>query len=380
MSRVLHVVWSMDPTTGGLSRAVALIANTQARAGLEVVVLTTRSGPPTPAQDVVGLAPEVQVIEFARSRLTARFAGSRTLGRWLRANVTARDTVHVHAVWDIASSTGARVARSRRAHLVLSPHGSLEPFDLRKHAPAKKVLGRLVVRPSLRAGVVHCTTHREADCLETYGARPDVHVIPLPADDPPGPAERNDFRVSHGLTAQEPLLLFLGRVDYKKGIAHLLQAMVQMTQPARLVIAGSGEPGYVEEVRALATELGLSDRVVWVGWLGPEDRRDAYFSCDVFVLLSDAENFGIVVVEALQHDCVVVASEQVGVAVDVADQGGVLLAQRDPRSAAAVLDKALSDADLRERTRERAQQVLREDFDPVALADRYTGLTRRSRR
>lgn len=363
------MVASLSPATGGLARAVSLIASSHARAGLEVLVLTTADG-----AAVEQLTPPVQVHCFPRDRTTRRFAGSRALRRWLRTELRPDDTVHVHAIWDLPAVLAGRHARRVGARTVVSPHGSLEPFDLRKHAVAKRLLGPLLVRPLLADATVHCTAEREARSLVGYGARPGVRVLPLPVEDEPSVGDAGAFREAHDVPPEVPVLLFLGRVDRKKGLAHLLRAVALMRHPAHLVIAGAGDDSLESELRGLAEKLALRHRVTWTGWLHGPAKADAFSAADLFVLLSDAENYGIAAVEAMQHGATVVVSDQVGAAEDPALVGAVLLAPREPAAAAARLDRYLDDLPLREATRRAASRALEERLSPRALDPAYRAL------
>lgn len=367
--RVVHVAAGLEATSGGLARAVALIAASHHRSGFPVTVLTSAARPST-----TPLPPGIGALHFTRGAVSGRFGGSRGLWRWLRSEVGPDDTVHVHGTWDLPAVWAARRAHRVGARLVISPHGSLEPFDVRKHAVAKQVLGPLVIRSLLNGAVVHCTAQREARSLLTYGARPEVQVLPLPLGPRPPRGDAGRFRRAHAIPTGVPLLLFLGRVNYKKGITHLVRALARMRTRAHLVIAGAGEPEYEAAVRAEVEDSGLTGQVTWTGWLDGQTKADALAAADLFVLLSDAENYGIAVVEALQHGAAVVVSDQVGAAEDLAPRGALLLAPREPRAAAAQLDRVLADDALRRHVVRRAEQALLEVLSPAALDPRYADL------
>ena len=71
------------------------------------------------------------------------------------------DAVHVHSTWSIPTIVASLLALRKQTRLIISPHGSLEPYDVRKHARQKQLLGPLFVRPLLnRASTVLCTTHQ----------------------------------------------------------------------------------------------------------------------------------------------------------------------------------------------------------------------------
>ena len=105
-----------------------------------------------------------------------------------------------------------------------------------------------------------------------------------------------------------------------------------------------------------------------------DEKADAYAAADLFVLVSDAENYGITIVEAIQHKCVVAASGEVGAAAWLADRGAVVIAPRTAPEAAAQLDRALIDSELRVQVLEAGRRVLVDELAPDTIDDSYARL------
>lgn len=361
---VLHVVGSLDDATGGLQSAVVAIAGAHARAGHRVIIATVERPDDTHA----GLGPLDARIEtrlFPVSRLGGRLGRSASLDRWLRSHLADVDVVHVHSLWNApVFSAGFRAVRHDR-RLVISPHGSLDPFDLAKHTVAKRIVGRLAVRPLLaRAGTILCTTAREVVVLELYGARACTTVAALPPGAPAPPARAvTTTREGLGLDPDARLLLFLGRIDYKKGLPPLLRALALMDPTTHLVIAGAGTPAYEAVVRDEVSRLGVEDRVHLTGWVSGEAKSDLLAAADAFVLLSDRENYGIAVIEAVQALTPVVITSEVFVSGPLEAAGAALVTTQDPRRAADDLTALLDDPGRLTRMRDAAARFVREELD-----------------
>jgi glycosyltransferase involved in cell wall biosynthesis len=107
-------------------------------------------------------------------------------------------------------------------------------------------------------------------------------------------------------------LLFLGRLDPKKGIERLLDACAivrrQGEVAVHLTIAGDGDDSYVTSLRRRISDLGLADLVLLVGWVDGGAKASLLERNDLLVLPSYTENFGMVVAEALAHSVQVIAS------------------------------------------------------------------------
>lgn len=134
-----------------------------------------------------------------------------------------------------------------------------------------------------------------------------------------------------------PMLLFVGRLDERKGLRYLLAALplVLAQQSVRLHIVGKGH--LEDEIKLQCHQMGLDAIVDFLGVLSKEELALEYASCNIFVLPAivdskgDTEGLGIVMIEALAHEKPVVASA-VGGIVDVIRSGstGLLVPEKDP--------------------------------------------------
>ena len=106
-------------------------------------------------------------------------------------------------------------------------------------------------------------------------------------------------------------MLFIGRLDPKKGIEALLKAcsLVDSALPWRLAITGWGPPEYVSQLKEQIHALGLSGRVEMLGAVLSEEKKGLFECSDVALVPSYTENFAIVVAEALAHGVPVIASK-----------------------------------------------------------------------
>jgi glycosyltransferase involved in cell wall biosynthesis len=119
-------------------------------------------------------------------------------------------------------------------------------------------------------------------------------------------------------------LLFLGRIDRKKGCDLLLGAFATVARQhpdLHLVMAGPGGSLWRDELQSIATQAGVGDRVHWPGMLQGDAKWGAFAGCEAFVLPSHQENFGIAVAEALACGRPVLISDQINIAPEIAADG-----------------------------------------------------------
>ena len=234
---------------------------------------------------------------------------------WSRAmkaafrDVARYDLVHSHAVYLWPGVAAARAARSARVPYVISPRGMLVPELIRAKSRIVKTLWlRLVERRALAgASAIHFTSTLEwNDASRTNLPIRAAFVVPNGIDVPPRPEVERDERT----------LLFLGRINWKKGLDRVIERLPSLPG-VRFVIAGNDEESLTPQLRELAERQGVADRVEFPGPVYGQAKETLLASATLFVLLSQSENFGNAVLEALAMGTPAVLSEGVGLAEEV---------------------------------------------------------------
>lgn len=309
--RVLHVVPTYLPARryGGPIVAVHGLCKALAARGHEVDVFTTNvDGGGTldvPTNEPVML--DGVRVHYFPSRLRRLY--------WSPAmplrDVASYDLVHSHAVYLWPGVAAARAARRRRVPYVISPRGMLVPELIKERSRVAKTLWlQLVERGALaKASGIHFTSQLEWDDAKRTGLPlPSPFVVPNGIDLPDKP----------GVPRDASTLLFLGRINWKKGLDRAIELLTRLPRQVRLVIAGNDEESLTPFLRELAQKLGVADRVEFPGPVYGDAKNELLARATLFVLLSTSENFGNVVLEALAMETPVVVSKGVGLADDVA--------------------------------------------------------------
>ena len=377
--RALILINGVVDTSGGTLRAAVNIA--EAMAGDGAVV--TFSAPVVRAQPhrTVDLMDErVERRLFPASRPAARFGGSVRQLWWLWRNVRSFDEVQTHSLFALSAVYAIIVCAARRVPVMLWPHGSLDPFDLRKHARIKRIVGPVITRRLLdRCSALLFTTTHESRIAVTYGSQTPREVVALPVA--PLSVEGADpaaWRERHGVPGDVPVVLFLGRIDYKKRLPLLVEAVSLLdTRDAHLVVVGDGPDSERALVAETAARCGVTDRVHVIGWLEGTDRIEAFAVGDVFALLSDAENFGLSVIEAMSVGCPAVISDRLSLAEDLERAGAAICVERDAAAAAKAIDMLLTNPAEAARMGAWARALVAREFAPAAVAARLREVTMR---
>jgi glycosyltransferase involved in cell wall biosynthesis len=353
--KVLHVVPSLDEAMGGSITAALGQAQQRTQAGRPTRVVS--GADEHDRLDYLATDfPTVRWQTFPRSFPRARFQ-SRALARWLPGALADTDLVHLHGVFHAPALAVTRRAGGARVPFIVQPHGSLDPFDLAKHAGPKWLYGPTVVRRVLdRAAAILCTTTFEQDRLVTWGSSTPVHVAPLAVQPPPA-ADGGAFRTRHGIAPDAVVVLFLGRLDPKKGLDLLVPAVARLrsTAPAlHLVVVGAGDAASTTEADALLEQPVAAGWATRLGFLTGQDKAEAWAAADVFGLVSRNENFGITVVEAAGAGLALALSDEVALASDVRAVGAGHVGPPSVEGAVAALEPLL-DRGVRAEAGRRAQ-------------------------
>ncbi|MBI4438618.1 glycosyltransferase family 4 protein [Candidatus Woesearchaeota archaeon] len=181
----------------------------------------------------------------------------------------------------------------------------------------------------------------------------------------------------------ELMVLFVGRLVERKGPDYLVDAfqrVVGVVSNARLVVVGGGP--MLDSLRAQASSLGISDRVVFAGEIPNAELPKYYCACDLFVLPSivdrhgDREGQGVVYAEAMACRKPVIGTNTGGIPDVISPKVGLLVREKDSEDLAAGIVKLLKDSGLRDRMGQNAYKLVHERFAWDKIAREYVKVFR----
>lgn len=249
-----------------------------------------------------------------------------------------------------------------RSHLEVAIAGKLRrtPTALDLVDIIRPGVGRRVLR--LAARIADLTVANSTATAKTVGVGPDVEIIHPGIDLTRfAPGERNEALRSELCGGVDvPLVAVIGRLDAKKGVHVLVDAMCRLTGPhadARLVVVGehgTGPKEYADRLRAEAV-AALGDRVRFLG--RRSDIPDILRSVDLLVVASEAEPFGLTALEAQACRTAVVGTDAGGLPEFVEHEvTGLLVPPGDPTAMAQAIDRMLTDDELRAQVIDEAER------------------------
>ena len=255
---------------------------------------------------------------------------------WLREHGAKYDIIIIHGMWTYHSYCVAKVARQLGLRYVVFLHGMLDPWFARQYP--RKHLKKWLYWPwaeyrTLRdAQLVLFTTAEEMALARQsfwlYKARERLVGYGIKAPDVVPAQARAAFLEIFPELEGKRNLLYLSRIHPKKGCDLLIPAFAKAAaaDPAlHLIMAGPGDAAWIIELKNLARQLNVENRVTFTGMLKGAVKWGAYDVADAFVLPSHQENFGIVVAEALAWGVPVLTTYQVNIWREIKEVGAGII-------------------------------------------------------
>ncbi|WP_293149177.1 MULTISPECIES: hormogonium polysaccharide biosynthesis glycosyltransferase HpsP [unclassified Microcoleus] len=356
--RILQIIPSISLVYGGPSQMVLGLSAALASQGIDVTIITTDSNgdigqDPLDVPLNIPIAQNGYEIIYFRCSPFRRYKFSLSLLQWLNENARQFDLAHIHALFSPVTTFAATIARYHKLPYIIRPCGMLDPADLQKKKLLKQVYATLLERPNLAgAAAIHFTSKQEAKVSKRFGLHstskmsvPRDLVIPLgvTADfDRAFPVSpflteagggrtevlTTNFSVANSYpgdiltTPQIPIILFMSRIDRKKGLDLLIPALEGILADGikfNFILAGSNpqDADYENQIKVQIKKSSLGKFTTITGFVSGDSKAEILRKANLFVLPSYYENFGIAVAEAMAAGVPVVISDRVYICEDI---------------------------------------------------------------
>ena len=299
---------------GGPPKIIYDHAIVQMKLGAEVTILT----PISEGQKLYAIPPGAKVITCKRhwfSKFWAEF--SPELYTWIKAHGNEYDIIHIHGVWHFAG-VAPYLAGIKTAKCITT-HGLLDRWTIGKGYWKKYLFGLLFQKKILRnTELIQINNTDEQDDLKRFLGfeHPNVKIIPngMNLEDFSKLPVKGIFRDKFQIPDDKKIILFMSRINLKKGLDLLLPAFKEVASQRSdclLILAGSDD-GYLTETQRFIKEKFLEKSIRLVGMLTGNDKLAALSDADIFVLPSHSEGFSIATLEALISGVPSLLSDRVG--------------------------------------------------------------------
>ena len=398
--KFLHVINSMDPSTGGPCQGIRNIDKASREFGI--------------SREVVSLdEPEAAFIGMdsfpihALGPAKGPWQYSAKLIPWLNENLSRFDVViinglwlyHSYAAWKVMRQEKSRREQSSSPKIFIMPHGMLDPWFQNAKGREWKALRNWLYWKLIESRVVNDVNGLLFTCetelllarttFTPYHPKREINVG-YGIEEPRFFSDSMDeaFAEKCPEVRDQPFLLFLSRIHYKKGVDLLVNAYAELVQARleiradipKLVIAGPGlDTPYGQTILSqVAKNPQLKDRVFFTGMLTGDAKWGAINSCEAFILPSHQENFGIAVVEAMSYGKPVLISNQVNIWREIESGGGGMVAENSLAGTLQLLQRWSTLSPTHKKTMsEKAKAVFEQHFAIKPVAIRFAEVTSR---
>jgi len=357
--KVLHVGKYYYPYRGGLESGLYTFIN-ELKDKLEIQILVSN----TKCKTVIEKDSNLTIIRLANFGKIFSQPITPTLFFWIKR--LKADIVHLHLPNPLAMVF----------YLIIRPPGKLlisYHADIVKQKIAMIFLKPLLIRLLQKADAIVVSSNNLiilSPMLKEFRAK--CHIIPYGID-------INKFEATPWIqeesgkiksTINKPILLFVGRLVYYKGLKYLIRAMKNIN--AKLIIIGDGPLRF--KLRIWAKLLGVNHKILWLGEVSEKMLPVYYHTCDLFVLPScyNSESFGIVQLEAFAcRKPVVSTALPTGVTfVNLNDQTGLSVAPRNYRALADAINRLLESPQLCKIYGQNGRERVEKEFNKEKIAQK----------
>lgn len=333
--KIVHVYKDYYPVLGGIENHVRLVAEEQARRGHDVTVLVTNRSLRGALSEPNG----VRLIKAGRFGTVASTPLSLSLIGWLRR--LPCDIAHLHFPYPVGELAYLAVGKGRR--MVMTYHS-----DIVRQKDLLHVYAPFLRRVLQRADRIMPTNQRYVETspyLRPVASK--CTVVPLGIDlsrfAAADPQQVEAIRQQHG----QPLLVFVGRLRYYKGLEYLIRAMADVQ--ARLLVIGTGP--MAKPWKALTAELGLTGKVIFLGDVDDADLPAYHYASEIFVLPSSqrSEAYGVSMLEGMACGLPAISTE-LGTGTSYVNQNGetgLVVPPADSGALASAINRLLANEELR---------------------------------
>ncbi|WP_372368483.1 glycosyltransferase [Candidatus Uabimicrobium sp. HlEnr_7] len=375
--RILHVSPSYYPafSYGGPIHSVHLLNKNLVKLGVHVDVITSNAG--LKDQDITLY--KWQNIDNVRVMYCKyygyhHFTFSPRMFYHLLRMVKNYDLIHITAVWNFPVVAASIACRVHNVPYVISPRGTIYAQTLlKKSRYIKKLYYHLIAKSCLnKSAALHFTTQDEQQKVQHFlRLKAKNFVIANGIDLKDFTTTNYDFSLNYLGDSSAKYILFLSRINWKKGLDLLLPAYAEFCKEHSqifLVIAGPDENNYVQYLHELLDKHNIEKQVIFTGLITGEKKLAAYQQALCFVLPSYSENFGMVAIEALACNTPIIISNRVGIYLDIQQHNAGFICDINSPSVLQQLKVLWNNKELASQTATRGRNLVNNSYSAPAIS------------
>lgn len=291
--------------------------------------------------------------------------------------------LHLHVPWLVSNLQLSKLAKLHRVPYVITPHGSLDAWSMAQKKLKKLVYWKLFAKKMFDdSAFIHFTATGEREQAKQYLGSDRIKIIPC-AFDVEAYDDLPDVSIALNkydqISLSKPNILFLSRLHPKKGVDVLIEVtriLVSRSVELNVIIAGPSdetERDYSEQLYTSVQEHGLNNCVHFIGMVKGVEKTSLYRASDVFVLPTQQENFGLVLVESMICETSVITTYNVDIWKEI-KEGGAIIVNNSAVEIADKLEVLLRDKVALEDISKKSRQWVKSYLSPKKIGSQYIAM------
>lgn len=318
--KILHVVYSINKEDGGVPQYALSLAKKQNDLGLNASICCVDDYLHTnfTKKELSNFIKKIYIFKISFLKIIRFSFGFK---KFIDNNIHKYDLLHIHGLYRFPQSYAAYIARKFNINYIISPHGALDPYLFKKSKYSlffKKIWEFLIDVPNIKhASGIHCTSEVEKKKIKLLFPYQKFFVVYNFIDDIFFKKNNlnNITKYTKKFSRKDKIILFLGRINFKKGLDILIPAFkkVNIRYPNyKLLLVGPNKDKYLEKVIIpLVKEYNLKNNFFYHPGVYGKSIIQCYNKASLFVLPSYTENFGLSIFEAMSCKIPVIVSDQI---------------------------------------------------------------------
>ena len=311
--RIIHIIDTLDPATGGPANVAPCLAAAQAALGHSVTILCNNpKNARLSIEKHLSRIPHIELVEIAdlKAPRTAERLLPINAFRWLTKELDEGAVAHLHGIWEPTLWIAAAIARRKGAVYAVRPCSMLHPWQMKRYPNIKKIVFAIGVGSMLKkASFIQALNEDEARFVKAYTGNAPIEIVPNGIF----PEHLPDARLDHPLPELDGkrFILFLARLHYQKGIKCLAKAFGRVSKQVEevyLVMAGpdgGDKKAFIEELK----QQGCYEKTIFTGPIYGEEKKKYLSNAYCFCQPSLNEGFSNSIVEALAYGLPVITTK-----------------------------------------------------------------------
>lgn len=369
--KILHIINNLKISSGGPTRVALDMTKNLAKLGHDVYLYTTMlyDDGVSKSKYLNEINAQNVKIKFFKTIKFLKYPIPLRLILNTLNNISNFDIVHIHELYTFHTPIISLICRIFKKPYIIQTHGALNPIIREKSKLIKIIFHKLFLDKAINKASAVCYTAEEElkqghDKLK-YSSKPIIIPLGINLEEFQFYQE-GKFRKKYPQLNNNYYILFLGRVEYIKGVELLAKAFVQLSidhPDVWLVIVGPENKAYSNYIRNILQQNEAINKTIFTGILTGTEKLSAYKDSDVFVLPSYSENFGLTIPEAFAFNIPVITTNKVNIWRDLEENNAAIIINNNSDELLSSLKFLIKNSELKEFLGKNGNRLVKEKYN-----------------